>query len=123
MHTPALAANSHLAVDFFFCLSGFVLPLAYEERFRASLTPLQFLRIRLIRLMPLIMLGTLVSAIYVLFRARVNGIEVSHGELLLATLLGLANLPYLAASTAIGGPQVFPLNGPQFSLFLEIVVN
>jgi len=123
MHRPALAANSHLAVDFFFCLSGFVLPLAYEERFKTSLSPLQFLRIRLIRLMPLTVLATLVSALYVLFRSHVNGIFVSHGELLVATLLGIANLPFLSASTAIGGPQVFPLNGPQFSLFLEIVVN
>lgn len=123
MHRPALAANSHLAVDFFFCLSGFVLPLAYEERFRTSLSPLQFLRIRLIRLMPLTVLATLVSALYVLFRSHVNGVFVSHGELLVATLLGLANLPFLSASTAIGGPQVFPLNGPQYSLFLEIVVN
>src|SRR5215471_3201251 len=87
MHKPALAANSHLAVDFFFCLSGFVLPLAYEERFRTTLTPLQFLRIRLIRLMPLIMLATLVSALYVLFRSHVNGIFVSHGELLVGPLL------------------------------------
>jgi peptidoglycan/LPS O-acetylase OafA/YrhL len=123
MHAPALAANSDLAVDFFFCLSGFVLPLAYEKRFRISLSPLQFLRIRLIRLMPLTVLATLVSALYVLFRSHVNGIAVSLRELLDATLLGLADLPFLSASSAIGGPQVFPLNGPQYSLFLEIVVN
>jgi hypothetical protein len=33
------ALSSHLAVDFFFCLSGFVLP---PERFCSSLSPLQF---------------------------------------------------------------------------------
>jgi len=110
LHAPWLAANSHLAVDFFFCLSGFVLPLAYEDRFRIDLSPLQFLRIRLIRLMPLIILATLVSAVY-------------DGELLVATGLGIINIPFLAASPAIGGPQVFPLNGPQYSLFLEVVVN
>jgi peptidoglycan/LPS O-acetylase OafA/YrhL len=120
---PSLAANSHLAVDFFFCLSGFVLPLAYEDRFQVNLSPLEFLRIRLVRLMPLTVLATLVSACYVLFRSHVNGSPISYHELLVATLLGLINVPFLTASSAIGGPQVFPLNGPQYSLFLEIVVN
>ena len=123
LHAPWLATNSHLAVDLFFCLSGFVLPLAYENRLRTSLSPLQFLRIRLIRLMPLTVLATVVSALYVLFRWHVNGIPHSNSELLLATFLGIVNIPFLAASSAIGGPQVFPLNGPQYSLFLEIVVN
>ncbi len=120
---PWLATNSHLAVDFFFCLSGFVLPLAYEERFRTDLSPLQFLRLRLIRLMPLTILATVVSALYVLFRSHANGSPLSYGELLFATFLGIINIPFLAASSSIGGPQVFPLNGPQYSLFLEIVVN
>jgi peptidoglycan/LPS O-acetylase OafA/YrhL len=107
----------------FFCLSGFVLPLAYEERFRVSLSPLEFFRIRLIRLMPLVVLATISSAIYVLFRAYVNQGPISYGELLAATLLGALNLPFLDASKAIGGPQIFPLNGPQYSLFFEVVVN
>ena len=123
LHMPGLATNSHLAVDFFFCLSGFVLPLAYEDRLRSNLSALQFLRIRLIRLLPLTILATLISALYVLFRSHVNGSPLSYGELLVATLLGIINVPFLAASSAIGGPQVFPLNGPQYSLFLEIVVN
>ncbi len=123
LNAASLAANSHLAVDLFFCLSGFVLPLAYEERFRVSLTPLEFFRIRLIRLMPLVVLATIVGAVYVLFRSHVNRGPVSYGELLAATLLGTLNLPFLTASRAIGGPQIFPLNGPQYSLFFEIVVN
>jgi peptidoglycan/LPS O-acetylase OafA/YrhL len=123
LNAPSLAANSHLAVDLFFCLSGFVLPLAYEERFRVSLTPLEFFRIRLIRLMPLVVLATIVGAVYVLFRSYVNRGPVSFGELLVATLLGTLNLPFLTASRAIGGPQIFPLNGPQYSLFFEVVVN
>jgi peptidoglycan/LPS O-acetylase OafA/YrhL len=123
LHAPWLATNSHLAVDLFFCLSGFVLPLAYEDRLQTSLSPLQFLRIRLIRLMPLTALATVVSALYVLFRWHVNGSPHSNGELLLATFLGIADVPFLTASSAIGGPQVFPLNGPEYSLFLEIVIN
>jgi peptidoglycan/LPS O-acetylase OafA/YrhL len=123
LNAPWLATNSHLAVDFFFCLSGFVLPLAYEQRLKSSLSPLRFLRIRLIRLMPLTILATIISAFYVLFRSHVNGSALSTSELLLATFLGIVNIPFLSASSAIGGPQVFPLNGPQYSLFLEVVVN
>jgi peptidoglycan/LPS O-acetylase OafA/YrhL len=81
------------------------------------------LRIRLIRLMPLTILATVVSALYVLFRWHVNGSPHSNSELLLATFLGIVNVPFLTASGTIGGPQIFPLNGPQYSLFLEIVVN
>ncbi len=123
LHAPWLATNSHLAVDFFFCLSGFVLPVAYERRLRTTMSTVAFLRIRLIRLLPLTVLATCVSALYVTFRSRLTGTPVSDRELLVATLLGLINLPFLFASTDIGGPQVFPLNGPQYSLFLEIVIN
>jgi peptidoglycan/LPS O-acetylase OafA/YrhL len=123
LNIPFLATNSHLAVDFFFCLSGFVLPLAYQKRLSVNLSPADFLIIRLIRLMPLIVLATLVSSLYVLFRSHINGSPISSNELLVATLLGIVNIPFLTASNAIGGPQIFPLNGPQYSLFLEIVVN
>lgn len=81
------------------------------------------MKIRLVRLMPLIVLGTLLSASYVLSRSYVLRNSISYQELLLATVLGATNIPLTAASAAIGGPQVFPLNGPQYSLFLEIVVN
>jgi peptidoglycan/LPS O-acetylase OafA/YrhL len=123
LNAPLLAANAGLAVDFFFCLSGFVLALAYEKRFQAGLGTTQFLGIRLVRLMPLITLATIISSLYVFFRASMFKNAVSATELSLATLLGLLNLPFLTASPVIGGPQVFPLNGPQYSLFLEIVVN
>jgi peptidoglycan/LPS O-acetylase OafA/YrhL len=123
LNCPTLAANGSLAVDLFFCLSGFVLPLAYEKRFQAGLSILQFMKLRLIRLMPLIVLGTLLSAVYVLSRSYVLRGLISYHELALATLLGLTNIPFTTASAAIGGPQVFPLNGPQYSLFLEVFVN
>jgi peptidoglycan/LPS O-acetylase OafA/YrhL len=35
----------------------------------------------------------------------------------------VGNVPFLTASSSLGGPQVFPLNGPQYSLFLEVVIN
>ena len=54
---PWLATNAGLSVDLFFCLSGYVLPLAYWSR-RDELSDAAFLHIRAVRLMPLIALGT-----------------------------------------------------------------
>src|ERR1700753_2957056 len=52
----ALVKHAHLAVDFFFALSGFVVAYAYDDRWkRMSIPP--FFRIRLIRLHPLVLIG------------------------------------------------------------------
>ncbi len=120
---PQMAAGAGLAVDFFFCLSGYVLAMVYRQRLNANWSFSEFLKARLIRSMPLIILGTLISAFYVAFRMLVRHQAEGHEALSIATMLGLANLPYLSAPKMIGGPQVFPLNGPQYSLFLEILVN
>ena len=57
--TPAHPINhGHLAVDFFFALSGFVIGYAYDDRW-GKMTTWGFFKRRLIRLHPLVMLGTL----------------------------------------------------------------
>src|ERR1039458_3367376 len=45
--------NSILAVDFFFCLSGFVIAFSYEQRLRDHLNFRDFMVVRLTRLYPL----------------------------------------------------------------------
>jgi peptidoglycan/LPS O-acetylase OafA/YrhL len=55
-----LLPHSYLAVDFFFVLSGFVLAYAYEDRLSEGMKPIQFLRLRVIRLYPLYLIGTLI---------------------------------------------------------------
>jgi peptidoglycan/LPS O-acetylase OafA/YrhL len=120
---PAVAANSGVAVDLFFCLSGYVLAMSYGKRLDQGLTFGGFVGARLIRLMPVLTLATLISVLYVVARSRAEGSDLPSMAIALALGLGLLNLPYLNAPQSIGGPQVFPLNGPQYSLFLEIVVN
>ncbi|AXY23699.1 O-acetyltransferase OatA [Komagataeibacter saccharivorans] len=122
---PGLAVNSGLAVDLFFCLSGYVLSLSYGQRMTGpkALSTGQFFYRRLVRLMPVIIVATAIGAIYVMARGYLNGALIPHGALFLAVILALTNLPYLDAPHAIGGPQVFPLNGPQYSLFLELFIN
>ena len=122
LHRPGLASNSGLAVDLFFCLSGFVLPLAYGKK-RDDLSVAGFMGLRLVRLMPLIVLASLMSVAYVVPRSAHLGGDLSLMAATYALVLGLLNLPYFSAPVEIGGPQLFPLNGPQFSLFLELVVN
>lgn len=119
-----LAANAGLAVDFFFCLSGYVLSLAYRSRLDAGLSTLAFFQARIVRLLPLIVAGTLISGTYLVARVTLlHDPAISLAEVSLAMGLGMVCLPTLTASRAIGGPQVFPLNGPQYTLFLELVVN
>jgi peptidoglycan/LPS O-acetylase OafA/YrhL len=120
---PSLATNSGLAVDLFFCLSGYVLCAAYQDRLVSGMSTIRFVQIRLVRLWPLIVLGTAISLVFVVFRMVVKHQAIDMNVLVLAPLLGVVSLPFLGAPAAIGGPQVFPLNGPQYTLFLEFLVN
>jgi peptidoglycan/LPS O-acetylase OafA/YrhL len=123
LNVRGLASNSSLAVEFFFCLSGYVLAKAYGGHRNHALGVSGFMRVRLIRLMPLVVTATIVSASYAALRlALMHDIHLLP-NLGVATVLGVLNLPYLDAPAPIGGPQVFPLNGPQYTLFLELVVN
>ena len=121
---PALAQNSGLAVDLFFCLSGYVLPLAYGRMVQEELSMAGFLSLRLIRLMPLIVAAILISGTFVTFRSSFRADRSLPMHTILAgILLGLLNLPFFGAPRALGGPELFPLNGPQYSLLLELVIN
>src|ERR1700761_9089923 len=54
--------HGYLAVDFFFVLSGFVVGYAYDDRW-GKMTLRGFLLRRLIRLHPMVILGSVVGAI------------------------------------------------------------
>jgi peptidoglycan/LPS O-acetylase OafA/YrhL len=120
---PLLAANSGLAVDLFFCLSGYVLCVAYRDRLNHGLSAFAFLKIRLIRLWPLMALATVLSFVFVVLRLIAKDQSVNFDVLILALVLGLLSLPFFNAPAELGGPQVFPLNGPQYTLFLELLAN
>ncbi len=65
-HTPdgaRLVPAGHLAVDFFFALSGFVISMAYQDRMRAGLSAGVFLRLRIARLWPMLALAALPSVL------------------------------------------------------------
>jgi len=128
LNAPWLATNSNLAVDMFYCLSGFVLASAYSERKDMSFA--QFAVRRFIRLTPLVFLATIISAAYILLRyyisdprSHVFQEDMGYETIGIAMILGTINVPYFYAPHVIGGPELFPLNGPQYTLFFEVFVN
>jgi peptidoglycan/LPS O-acetylase OafA/YrhL len=114
-----LLHHATLAVDFFFMLSGFVLGYAYDDRW-PTLTTAQFVRLRLVRLHPLLVLGTLLGfASYVLDPFAAGRQDASAGALAAALALGLLVLP--APMLPGRWDDTHPLNGPSWSLLQEYV--
>ena len=62
--------SSYLAVDLFFLLSGFVIAHAYDRKIENGMGFGTFLAIRLIRLYPLYLAGTLLGFFYLLIKNR-----------------------------------------------------
>jgi peptidoglycan/LPS O-acetylase OafA/YrhL len=104
-------AHSYLAVDFFLLLSGFVLARTFEPKFAAGLSARGFMAQRLRRLWPLMGLGVILGAAQFLLSGE-------PGDLPLLLGLGLMFVPHLA-----GTAEIFPLDGPEWSLLVELAIN
>lgn len=114
--------HGFLAVDFFFLLSGFVMGYAYDDRWdRMSVR--EFVVRRIIRLHPMVVMGVVLGAIAFWLQGSVawDGTSVPVGTLLWATLLGLFLIPASGRMDVRGNTEMFPLNGPHWSLFFEYI--
>ncbi|MFZ2031888.1 MAG: acyltransferase [Vitreimonas sp.] len=111
-----------LAVDFFFVLSGFVLSYVYGERLRTGMSFFSFMRVRVIRLYPLYFLGTLMGAALALLQATKHWIPYPPINALWAFLCGIFFIPCPPQVTT-EWLSIYPLDGPGWSLFFELVVN
>ncbi len=115
----------YLAVDFFFVLSGFVIGYAYDGRWSRGMTAGRFMLRRVIRLHPMVVLSVMLGAVAYLLQGSVrwDGTPVPLPHLLLALLLGLFLIPVLPGMSAEvrGNGEMFPLNGPSWSLFFEYI--
>lgn len=123
-HLDQRINHGYLAVDFFFILSGFVIGYAYDDRWgRMSIG--EFCKRRLIRLHPMVVMGTLIGA--AMFYTQ--GCEVwdvsliSVGALIVATLMGALMIPASVGTEVRGVGEMYPLNGPSWSLFFEYIGN
>ncbi len=124
-HADQLVNHGYLAVDFFFLLSGFVIGYAYDARW-GSMGLGDFCRRRLVRLQPLVVLGTLIGALTFYAQATAQWplvVQTPVAKLLLITVLGCLLLPLPGALDVRGGQETFPLDGPGWSLFYEYVAN
>ena len=119
--------HGYLAVDFFFLLSGFVIAYAYDDRWERGLTIGSFFKRRLIRLHPMLIAGAIIGALTFLIQGGVtwSGEAVSTGQLLLCLALTFLFIPaYPGAGYEVrGNGEMFPLNGPYWSLFFEYIGN
>ncbi|MEO0550330.1 MAG: acyltransferase family protein [Pseudomonadota bacterium] len=123
-HTYNWFPRGDLAVDFFFCLSGFVMAHAYAKRLRGRMSFSQFVEVRLIRLYPLIALSVGVAMTYTLAKRFVDADSATVLEILFAATTDLLLLPnFFAPEQLSPSGEVFPLNGPMWSLFFELAVN
>lgn len=112
--------HGYLAVDFFFLLSGFVVGYAYDDRW-GKMTVSDFIKIRLVRLHPLVTVGTLIGVVCFVLDPYTNGMQnAGLLKLVAATILSLALLP---APDVRGWGETHPLDGPCWSLLQEYLAN
>ena len=119
--------HGYLAVDFFFVLSGFVIGYAYDDRWQKGMGVWQFFRRRLVRLHPMIVLGAVLGLAAFLIQGSVrwDGSHVATSVAMLAMLMTLFLIPSRpdCVTEVRGNGEMFPLNGPMWSLFFEYVGN
>ncbi|UCS91830.1 acyltransferase [Echinicola marina] len=114
-------AHGYLAVDFFFCLSGFVIAYAYDNRI-TKIGAGQFFKMRLIRLQPLVIIGSIVGLFAFVFDPFSDLIfEYSFGENVMLFVTSCLMIPYPLVPERYFNN--FHLNPPTWSLFWEYIAN
>ena len=114
--------HGFLAVDFFFCLSGFVIAYAYDDRLE-RMGFRQFLLARLIRLHPLVILGSVFGLLAFLFDPFAPHLAASYGagRVALIFLSSILLIPYPVMTERTF--NLFTFNAPAWSLFWEYLAN
>ncbi len=120
-YSKSFIAHAYLAVDFFFCLSGFVIAYAYDSKLQ-KIGIIPFFKLRLIRLHPLVVIGSVLGLLTFVFDPFSN-LYAAYGA-------GKTFLMFLASCLLIPYPVVqqryfnlFHLNPPTWSLFWEYIAN
>ncbi|MDP9038006.1 MAG: acyltransferase [Acidobacteriota bacterium] len=117
--------HGYLAVDFFFLLSGFVVAYAYDDRW-GRMTQWEFYKRRLIRLQPMVIVGSIIGAALFYFQSAPVFPLVSStpfAKMLLFMVIGFTMIPVLPSMDIRGWQEMHPLNGPAWSLFFEYIAN
>ena len=108
---PNWWAKGYLAVDFFMMLSGYVMARTYESRMAEGPETVAFFKLRYRRLWLTMAIGSLLGVPYLW--------AMADDPLRFAGSLAL-NLALLPAPL---NNELFPLNGPAWSIFFELLAN
>jgi peptidoglycan/LPS O-acetylase OafA/YrhL len=121
-HVDQRINHGYLAVDFFFILSGFVVGYAYDDRWK-TMTIKNFMKRRFIRLHPMVVAGAIIGAsiFYLQGCAAWDVSKVSAPKLFVATLINACLIPATPGFEIRGVGEMFPLNGPSWSLLFEYI--
>ena len=118
--------HGYMAVDFFFMLSGFVISYAYDDRWN-QMSMGDFFKRRLVRLHPMIVMGAVIGLTTFLLGGGVkwDGSVTPMSGVALAFFLTCLFIPAWpgAMHEVRGNGEMFPLNGPAWSLFFEYIGN
>ena len=119
-YKESFIAHAYLAVDFFFCLSGFVIAYAYDSRLPV-IGRISFFKLRLIRLHPLVIVGTVLGIVLFVFDPFSDLWLKYTDRLLVMFVAGCLMIPYPVVRERFF--NLFHLNAPAWSLFWEYIAN
>lgn len=116
-------SHTYLAVDLFFCLSGFVIMSSYGSKIlNYNLSLFEFYKIRLYRFFPMVFLGGTLS-FFIFFIFFILG-RINFFEFLLNFISNFLIFPFsLFLERDKLSPYLFNINPPLWSLFFELIVN
>lgn len=119
--------HGYLAVDFFFMLSGFVISYAYDDRWAQGFSLRSFFKRRIIRLHPMVIMGAVIGMVTFILQGSVrwDGTHVATSSVMIAMLCAMFMIPAtpFCRYEVRGNGEMFPLNGPIWSLFFEYMGN
>lgn len=123
-HLDQRINHGYLAVDFFFILSGFVIGYAYDDRW-GGMKIKEFIKRRVIRLQPMVVMGALIGGVMFYFQGCSvwDVSKVTVLALVFATFINALLIPATPGSEVRGLGEMYPLNGPSWSLFFEYIGN
>lgn len=123
-HLDQRINHGYLAVDFFFMLSGFVIGYAYDDRWK-TMTTKEFILRRIIRLHPMVVIGAVIGGL--MFYSQGCSVwdvsQITIVALFVATFVNMLLIPAPAGLEVRGLGEMYPLNGPSWSLFFEYIGN
>ena len=123
-HLDQRINHGYLAVDFFFILSGFVIGYAYDDRWK-TMKIKDFIKRRVIRLQPMVVIGAIIGGIMFYFQGCSvwDVSKVTILALFFATFINAFLIPATPGTEIRGLAEMYPLNGPSWSLFFEYIGN